>query len=98
MVNKRLIRNPEVLMNEVNVLRRLDHPNIIRLYESFEDKGYLYLVTEYALYHVVYAREVNSSTASTKLVALTKQRLALSSLKSLRPSNTYTSRRFATVT
>jgi calcium-dependent protein kinase len=34
-------------MNEVNILRKLDHPSIIRLYESFEDKSYLYLVTEY---------------------------------------------------
>jgi calcium-dependent protein kinase len=41
-----MIRNPEVLLNEVNILRKLDHPNIIKLYESFEDKGYLYLVTE----------------------------------------------------
>lgn len=46
-INKRLIRNADVLMNEVNILRKLDHPNIIRLYESFEDKSYLYLVTEY---------------------------------------------------
>lgn len=45
-INKRLIRNADVLMNEVNILRKLDHPNIIRLYESFEDKSYLYLVTE----------------------------------------------------
>ena len=45
-INKKLIRNPEVLQNEVNVLRKLDHPNIVKLYESFEDKSYLYLVTE----------------------------------------------------
>ena len=36
-----------MLLNEVNILRKLDHPNIIKLYESFEDRGYLYLVTEY---------------------------------------------------
>ena len=31
-INKRMIKNPEVLQNEVNVLRKLDHPNIIKLY------------------------------------------------------------------
>lgn len=31
-INKRMIKNPEVLLNEVNILRKLDHPNIIKLY------------------------------------------------------------------
>lgn len=32
--------------HEVNVLRALDHPNIVRLYDVFEDKRYLYLCME----------------------------------------------------
>jgi calcium-dependent protein kinase len=33
--------------NEVDILRRADHPNIIRLYEFYEDDRHYHLVTEY---------------------------------------------------
>lgn len=32
---------------EVNLLKSLDHPNIISLKDSFQDKGHLYIVMEY---------------------------------------------------
>ncbi len=32
---------------EIDTLKNLDHPNILRLYEVFEDKKYIYLVTEF---------------------------------------------------
>jgi calcium-dependent protein kinase len=35
------------LRYEIDVLKNLDHPNILRLYEVFEDKKCIYLVTEY---------------------------------------------------
>jgi len=31
---------------EVDILRRLDHPNIVRLYDAFEDEATIYLVLE----------------------------------------------------
>lgn len=31
---------------EIDILKNLDHPNILRLYEVFEDKKFIYLVTE----------------------------------------------------
>lgn len=34
------------LKYEVNILKNLDHPNIVRLYEVFEEKKNIYLVTE----------------------------------------------------
>lgn len=34
------------LKYEVNILKNLVHPNIVRLYEVFEDKNYIFLVTE----------------------------------------------------
>ena len=36
------------LMNEVEILRKMDHPNILRLYEFYQDKRYFFIVTEYA--------------------------------------------------
>jgi len=32
---------------EIDILKNLDHPNILRLYEVFEDKKFIYLVTEF---------------------------------------------------
>lgn len=34
------------LQYEIDILKNLDHPNIVRLYEVFEDKQNIYLVTE----------------------------------------------------
>jgi len=35
------------LKNEAEILRQLDHPNIIKLYEIFEDKKYYYIIMEF---------------------------------------------------
>ena len=39
--------NLEELMNEVNILSKLSHPNIMQIYEVFEDKTNMYIVSEY---------------------------------------------------
>lgn len=40
------IRNWERFLTEVKILQTLDHPNVIKLYEYFEDEENVYLVTE----------------------------------------------------
>ena len=35
------------LFNEMNILKNLDHPNIIRLFELYQDSKNYYLITEY---------------------------------------------------
>lgn len=35
------------LRYEIDILKNLTHPNILRLYEVFEDKKNIYLVTEF---------------------------------------------------
>ncbi|CAD8124436.1 unnamed protein product [Paramecium sonneborni] len=45
-IPKRLIENKERFLQEVEILRNLDHPNIIKLYETFEDIRNIYLVME----------------------------------------------------
>jgi serine/threonine protein kinase len=50
-IDKRSIANKKikaVLMREVDIHRRLRHENIIRLYNSFEDSDFIYLVLEFA--------------------------------------------------
>lgn len=36
----------EVLKREIDILKEVDHPNIIRLKDVYEDKKYLHLITE----------------------------------------------------
>lgn len=33
-------------LNEIDIMGSLDHPNIAKLFETFEDDKYIYLVTE----------------------------------------------------
>ncbi|CAD8142780.1 unnamed protein product [Paramecium pentaurelia] len=42
-----LKEDKEKLFSEMNILKNLDHPNIVKLYELFEDDKNYYLVTEY---------------------------------------------------
>lgn len=34
------------IANEIQIVKELDHPNILKMYEEFEDHKYLYIVTE----------------------------------------------------
>lgn len=36
----------ETMMKEVSILKSLDHPNIIKIYDLYEDENKLYLITE----------------------------------------------------
>lgn len=44
-----MIENKEKFTLEIEILRNLDHPNIIKLYETFEDIRNIYLVMEYQI-------------------------------------------------
>ena len=35
------------LNNEIKILKILDHPNIVKLYEIYQDPKNIYLITEY---------------------------------------------------
>eukprot|EP00959_Pyramimonas_sp_CCMP1952_P324840 6799459-Pyramimonas_sp.AAC.1 len=35
-----------ILKQEIQILKLVDHPNVVKLYEIFEDRDYLYLVFE----------------------------------------------------
>lgn len=36
----------ELILNEIAIIKELDHPNILKVYEAYEDKDSLYIVTE----------------------------------------------------
>jgi calcium-dependent protein kinase len=35
------------LFAEMDILKNLDHPNIVKLYELYQDEKFYYLITEY---------------------------------------------------
>ena len=35
------------IMNEINILTQLSHPNIVKIYEFFDSKNFFYLITEF---------------------------------------------------
>ena len=37
----------DAIMEEVQILTKLDHPNIVKYYETYNDEKYIYLVMEY---------------------------------------------------
>ncbi|WKY08660.1 hypothetical protein Q1695_007862 [Nippostrongylus brasiliensis] len=46
-IDKKALKGKEdSLENEIKVLRKLRHPNIVQLYDTFEEKQYVYLVME----------------------------------------------------
>ena len=42
-----LAEHIEQIMEEVAILTKLDHPNIVSYYETYDDNKYLYLVMEF---------------------------------------------------
>lgn len=36
----------KMLFNEINILKQLDHPNIVKMYEFFQDEKRYYIITE----------------------------------------------------
>ena len=45
-INKSKVSNAERFKLEIEIMMRLDHPSILKLYDYFEDKKYVYLVLE----------------------------------------------------
>lgn len=39
--------DPDSVRNEISVLKKLDHPNVMKIYEFFEDKDNFYLINEF---------------------------------------------------
>ena len=50
----------------MSLLRKLDHPNILKLYEVFEDPKKYYLVTEYCKGGELFEEIVSKVTFSEK--------------------------------
>ena len=49
-IEKKAVSNLQLLMSEIEIMITLDHPSIIKLYDIFEWKQAIYLVTEYFIF------------------------------------------------
>jgi serine/threonine protein kinase len=56
----------EQLLDEINILKSLDHPNIVKYYETYENQKYMYIVMEYCpggeLFDVIAKRARNEGS------------------------------------
>lgn len=44
---KKFPKSEDGAINEIKLLQQLDHPNILKLYEFFEDATHYFIITEY---------------------------------------------------
>ena len=71
-IHKKSLRTPEeqaTFFNEVSVLRALDHPNILKLYEFYQDDKNYYLITEFCAGGELYDRIINAGSFSEAVAA-----------------------------
>lgn len=59
----------EELRNEINVLRSLDHPNIVKAYEEYETDNNIYVVMEYCSGGDLYARAPYMESQAASIVS-----------------------------
>ena len=57
------------MINEVEILKSLDHPNIVKIYEFFEDSNNFFIVTELCTGGELFERIVDQGSLSEKVAA-----------------------------
>ena len=67
--NLRSDEERETFFNEVSVLRAIDHPNVLKLYEFYQDEKNYYLITEFCSGGELFDRIINSGHFSEALAA-----------------------------
>lgn len=65
-VNKELIKDPVELKREVSLLSELHHRNIIKIFETYEDVNYFYMVMQYCKGGTLYGKIREQGSFSEK--------------------------------
>jgi calcium-dependent protein kinase len=74
-INKKLVKNAEQFKEEMAIMKLLDHPNIVRLYETFEDARTVYLVLELCTGGELFDRIVEVGNFTEKVAARCVQQM-----------------------
>lgn len=71
-IHKKNLRSEEerqTFFNEISVLRSVDHPNILKLFEFYQDDKNYYLITEFCVGGELFDRIINSGHFSEAIAA-----------------------------
>ncbi len=74
---KKVNIDEETFFNEINILKTVDHPNIIKLFELYYDSGFYYLIEEYCSVGDLYDYIRQQKDLSEKKVAKIMNQLLL---------------------
>ena len=69
------VKNMERFKQEIAIMKMMDHPNIIKLYESFEDQRNIYLVMELCAGGEVFDRIIDNGSFTEVLAATLMQQI-----------------------
>ena len=63
-IRKAKVRRIEIMMREIEILKTMDHPNIIKLIDVYEDERFLHLVTELCTGGELFERIINKTKSA----------------------------------
>jgi len=75
-INKAALKSPEAFRKEIQIMKILDHPNICKLYESFQDHRNIYLVLELCTGGELFDRIIEYGHLTEKQAALLMQNIS----------------------
>jgi len=74
-ISKTQMKNLERFRQEIAIMKIMDHPNIIKLYESFEDHRNIYLILELATGGELFDRIIDTGSFSEVQAAIVMQHM-----------------------
>jgi len=74
-ISKSQMKNIERFKQEIAIMKLMDHPNIIKLYESFEDYKFIYLVMELCSGGELFDRIVDAGSFREEQAAILMQQI-----------------------
>eukprot|EP00440_Ansanella_granifera_P051436 gb/GFBE01055759.1/.p1 GENE.gb/GFBE01055759.1/~~gb/GFBE01055759.1/.p1 ORF type:complete len:502 (+),score=158.15 gb/GFBE01055759.1/:1-1506(+) len=75
MLSKQQMKNVEKFKEEIRIMKLLDHPNIVKLFETFQDKAKVYLVMELCSGGELFDRIIESGHFTEVQAAIVMQQM-----------------------